>query len=188
MIASRGCSRAILWVGLLSGLLAANGVAAPREIYSARPIPRGVQVDLLRVFKKRHRMEAWSGKRLLKVYKIVIGRGGEGHKRFEGDGKTPEGRYSVDRRHHSRKFHRFLHLSYPNAQDRAAFRRARRAGKLPAKARIGGAIGIHGAKRGWRWLPQKWIDWTGGCVAVDDDESEELYRAVKPGAVVQIRP
>jgi len=132
-------------------------------------------------------MEAWAGTRLLKVYRVVIGRGGAGPKRVAGDSKTPEGRYRIDRRHHSRKFHRFLHVSYPNARDRAAFAAARRTGKLSAGARIGGAIGIHGPKRGWRWLPQKWIDWTDGCVAVDLEESEELYRVVKSGADVWIQ-
>lgn len=154
----------------------------------ARPLPTGQKVDRLRILKGRHRLEAWAGKRLLKVYSVAIGRGGAGPKRYEGDGKTPEGRYVIDRRHRSRRFYLFLHVSYPSPRDRAAFRAARRAGKLPRGARIGGAIGIHGEKRGWKWLPHKWLDWTRGCIALDDDEIEELYRAVVKGASVEILP
>jgi len=167
---------ALLLVSLLSG-----------TVHAQEPLAAGT-IDRLRVFKGKHRLEAWSGRRRLKVYRIAIGRGGEGHKRYEGDGRTPEGRYTIDRRYPSKRYHRFLHLSYPNAKDRAAFERARRAGKLPRGARIGGAIGIHGAKRGWRWLPHKWLDWTQGCIALDDDEAEELYRAAKKGAMVEILP
>jgi murein L,D-transpeptidase YafK len=155
----------------------------------AGPLPRGEKIDRLRIFKKRHRMEVYSGKKRIKVYRVVIGRGGAGPKRFEGDGRTPEGRYVIDSRHRSKKFLLFLHVSYPNARDRAAFRAAKRAGKLPGEARIGGAIGIHGEKKGWwHWLPHKWFDWTRGCIAVDNEEIKELYPAVKKNAVVEILP
>jgi len=162
--------------------------ATPAGTYDGRQLPSRTTVDRLRIFKELNRMEAWSGKRLLKVYKVVIGKGGAGHKRYEGDDRTPQGRYTIDRRHRSSKFHLFLHISYPNARDRAAFRKAKRAGKLARKVRIGGDIGIHGEKKGWRWAPHKWFDWTRGCVAVDNSEIEELYRAVKKNAAVEILP
>ena len=153
-----------------------------------RPIPRGATVDRLRIFKGKHRLEAWSGKKLLRIYSVAIGRGGAGPKRYEGDNRTPEGRYTIDRRHRSRRFHLFLHISYPSQVDRAAFRAARRAGTLSRSARIGGAIGIHGERRSWGWLPHKWFDWTRGCIAVDNEEIEELYRVVAKGARVEILP
>lgn len=145
-------------------------------------------IDRLVISKSRHRMEAWSGTRLVKIYRVAVGRGGAGPKLMEGDNRTPEGLYRVVRRFPSRKYHRFLLLSYPNDRDRRAFLQARRAGRIPAGARIGGQIGIHGEKRGFRLLPHKWVDWTQGCVAVDDDEIEELYTAVAPDARVEILP
>lgn len=178
---ARGAGLAVLLVFTCAG-------DGPRPRYAGRSIPRGVRVDRLRVHKGRHRLEAWSGEQLLKIYTVAIGRGGSGHKRREGDGRTPEGRYTIDSRHRSRRFHLFLHISYPSAQDRAAFRAAVGAGKLPRDARVGGNIGIHGERRGWSWLPHKWIDWTRGCIAVDDDEIEELYRVVVRGATVEIVP
>ena len=145
-------------------------------------------IDKIVIYKGRHRLEAWAGARVVKAYRVAIGRGGAGPKRYEGDNKTPEGSYRVSRRFVSASFHRFLHLSYPNAEDRRAFARGQRDGSIPRGARIGGAIGIHGEKRGLRVLPHKWVDWTQGCIAVDNPEIEELYRAVKPMAVVEIRP
>ncbi len=133
-------------------------------------------------------MELWSQGRLLKTYRVVIGRGGAGPKRMEGDGKTPEGKYHIDSRHVSAHYHRFLHVSYPNDADRRFFTRAQKEGKLPPDAKIGGDIGIHGERRGLTWLPHKWIDWTQGCIALDNDEIEEIYPVVKPQAEVEILP
>jgi murein L,D-transpeptidase YafK len=127
-------------------------------------------------------MEAWSGQRLLKTYGIAIGSGNPGPKRQRGDKKTPEGRYKIDRRFVSKKFHRFLHISYPNRKDREAFK------GLNIKGDPGGDIGIHGEKSSYGWLPHKWVDWTLGCIAVDNDEIEELYRLVVPGAEVIVYP
>lgn len=150
-------------------------------------LPAG-SVDRVVIRKGDHALEAYQGERLLRTFRVAIGSGGAGPKRREGDGRTPEGRYRVDRRHRSRAFHRFLHVSYPNAEDRRAFREAIRSGALPPNARIGGDIGIHGEARGWQGAPHKWVDWTAGCVALDNDEIEELFRAARVGAVVEILP
>ena len=135
-----------------------------------------------------HTMEVYSLGELLKVYTVAVGRGGAGPKRYSGDEKTPEGSYRIDSRHASRKYHRFLHVSYPNRRDRAAFREGKRKGTIPASRGIGGAIGIHGEKKGFVGLPHKLVDWTLGCIAVDNDEVEELYRAIVVDAVIEIRP
>ena len=149
---------------------------------ASRQLPKKIRIDRLVIYKADHRMEAWSGKKLIKTYGIAIGSGNPGPKRQRGDKKTPEGRYTIDRRFVSKKFHRFLHVSYPNQKDREAH-----AG-LKTKNDIGGDIGIHGEKSSYGWLPHKWVDWTQGCIAVDNDEIEELYRLVVPGAVVIIYP
>ncbi len=145
-------------------------------------------MDRLVIYKGRHRLEAWAGKRLLKVYRVAIGRGGAGAKLMEGDNRTPVGSYRMVQRRVSATFHRFLLLSYPNSADRAAFRKALREGGIPRTARIGGEIGIHGEKKGLRLLPHKWVDWTQGCIAVDNSEIEELYAAVADNARVDILP
>jgi len=177
-------------VFLLAFIASAGAGASPpaREIFRGRPLPPGEKVRRLVIYKSTHRLEAWSGKRLLKVYKVAIGSGGKGPKLYQGDNRTPEGTYRVAGRHRSRKYHLFLLLSFPNARDRARYRRNRRQGKIPRGRGIGSAVGIHGEKRGYAWLPHKWVDWTQGCVALDNKEIKELYRAVISRAKVEIFP
>lgn len=177
-----------VWLGLLfvgTAALGADRVGDARA--DETPLPAR-SVDRVVIRKADHVLEAWQGDRLLRTYRVAIGSGGAGPKRLEGDGKTPEGRYRIDRRHHSRAFHRFLHVSYPNANDRSSFRDSLRGGAIPRGSRIGGDIGIHGEARGWQGAPHKLVDWTAGCIALDDDEIEELFRAVRPMALVEIVP
>lgn len=176
--------RAALVLALAIGL---SACWAPRGAYAERPLPRS-SVDHIVVYKARAIMEVYSGRRLLKSYRVALGSGGAGPKRYEGDKRTPVGRYIIDGRHHSRRFHRFLHISYPNAADRARYRRLRARGAVPVRRGIGSAIGIHGESRRWRWFPHKWKNWTHGCIAVDDAEIVELYAAVRPRATIIIRP
>jgi murein L,D-transpeptidase YafK len=171
---------------LLFGVCAC--ATTPKGAYADEGLPATAKIDRIVVSKEGHTMAVYAGETLLKTYRVAIGKGGEGPKRMEGDNRTPEGSYVVDGRHHSRQFHRFLHLSYPNKDDRKAFQAARKAGEIPKDARLGGAIGIHGEKRGREWLPHKLADWTQGCIALDNDEIEELYERVEKGAVVEILP
>ena len=119
-----------------------------------------------------------------------FGQGGLGPKRWEGDLRTPEGSYRIDRRHRSRQFLRFLHVSYPNREDRRRYRRLSAEGTVPEGAGIGSAIGVHGQ-------PQMamgglvgvlGLNWTAGCIAVRDREILDLYRAVVPNARIEITP
>jgi hypothetical protein len=101
----------------------------------------------------------------------------EGHKQFEGDGKTPEGEYIIDRRNPNSRFHLSIGISYPNAADRAF---ARSQGKSP-----GGDIFIHG--RG-KYPGSNRDDWTWGCIAVTDREMEDIYAMVRNGTPITIKP
>ncbi|NIS34810.1 MAG: L,D-transpeptidase family protein [Actinobacteria bacterium] len=166
-------------VGIACGALA-NGGRHPDGL------PPRVRVDRLVVYKGEGRMEAYAGETLLRTYRVAVGSGGEGDKRYEGDLHTPEGTYRIDSRHHSRDYHRFLHVSYPNREDRRRYRAARRAGEIPEGRGIGGDIGIHGTPTGIPGLAL--FDWTAGCIAVTNDEAEELYRAVRDDAVIEINP
>lgn len=116
--------------------------------------------------------------KVLKKSKIELGFAPVGHKQFEGDGKTPEGTYIIDRRNPNSSFHLSLGISYPNAQDRAE---AAALGKEP-----GGDIFIHGQKN--PFVPSTGEDWTWGCISVTNDEMEEIYAMVKNGTPIAINP
>ncbi|MEM9071082.1 MAG: L,D-transpeptidase family protein [Myxococcota bacterium] len=173
----------------LALLAACAGSFALRNA-SADPITPSTRIDRIVVDKDARTMEVFRGSQLIKRYRVAIGRGGDGHKGWEGDGITPEGVYRIDRRHRSTNFHRFLHISYPNRADRRRYRQRLRRGEVPEDDQglpvgIGGAIGIHGTG-GHDWVPHGFRS-TAGCVLVNDDEAEELYRAVVPGATIEIR-
>jgi murein L,D-transpeptidase YafK len=168
-----------LWVAGISCAAVANDGVHPDGL------PPRVRVDRLVVYKGDRRMEAYAGETLLRSYRVAVGSGGVGDKRYEGDLHTPEGTYRIDSRHHSRQYHRFLHVSYPNREDRRRYRAARAAGDIPEGRGIGGDIGIHGTPA----VPGlSMFDWTAGCIALTDDEAEELYRAVRDDAVIEIHP
>ena len=119
---------------------------------------------------------------IIKTYKVTFGRQPSGRKEWEGDDRTPEGRYVIDHRNLQSKYHIALHVSYPNAEDT---RRARAAHTSP-----GGEIMIHGLRKGFGWLGRlhRMVNWTHGCIAVTDDEIEEIAREVPNGTPITIQP
>ena len=145
-------------------------------------IARPIKADRIVIEKNAHRLTLLNHGSVVKTYRVCLGPHPVGAKDREGDGRTPEGIYTIDSRNANSHFHRALHVSYPNAADIA---RARRLGVSP-----GGAIMIHGMPNRWRllgWAIQQ-TDWTAGCIAVTDDEIEEIWRMVPNGTIVEIRP
>jgi lipoprotein-anchoring transpeptidase ErfK/SrfK len=133
------------------------------------------------VFKEAHVMTLFVRGEPVSTYKIDLGFNWTADKLHEGDGATPEGRYRVSARMGKLAsiYYRALLLDYPNADDRAEFNRARRRGDLPASARIGGLIEIHGG--GGRSQ-----DWTSGCIAVANSDMDDLFDRVGVGTPVTI--
>lgn len=118
-----------------------------------------------------------AGEAVVRTYRVALGREPVGHKRQEGDGRTPEGRYAIDRRNPNSRYHLALHISYPNEADVA---RAREGGVDP-----GGDIMIHGLKAG---VTHPDSDWTLGCIAVTDAEMDEIWDLVADGTPIEIVP
>ncbi|MGB0960190.1 MAG: L,D-transpeptidase family protein [Halocynthiibacter sp.] len=115
--------------------------------------------------------------KVLRSYRVDLGKTPVGDKEFEGDGKTPEGTYIINRRNPNSAFYLSLGISYPNRQDIAE---ARALGKKP-----GGDIFIHG---GPRPFDPKGKDWTWGCISVSNKEMREIYAMVKNGTPISIYP
>lgn len=136
----------------------------------------GPEVTQVYVQKSARRLYLLHGTSVLKAYDVDLGTAPAGPKQFEGDGKTPEGGYVIDRRNPNSRYHLSLGISYPNEADRAF---AQAAGKLP-----GGDIFIHGTNKasGGR------DDWTVGCIAVKDREIEDIYAMVRDGTPIFIAP
>ena len=138
--------------------------------------------DKILIEKKERRLTLFSKGEAIKTYKIALGGNPVGPKESQGDNKTPEGTYTIESRNRHSEYHLSLRLSYPNEEDK---RRAEAMGVSP-----GSDIMIHGIRNGLSWVGgfHTGIDWTEGCIAVTNEEMEEIARLVPNGTPVEIRP
>jgi murein L,D-transpeptidase YafK len=136
-------------------------------------------VDLVRVDKSERTLTLYAVGRPVRTFNgIQLGDAPVGHKRYQGDERTPEGRYTIDYGNPQSAYHLSLHISYPNDADRA-YARAR--GRSP-----GGEIFIHGQPNGWNGRVRG--DWTDGCIALANSEIEVLWSLVGDGTPIEIVP
>jgi murein L,D-transpeptidase YafK len=159
---------------LLLALLPALAAGAPPA--------EGSLADRVVIDKSEHSLTLYAGERRLASFRVALGRQPVGAKLCRGDDRTPEGRYYVSGRKENSDFHRALRLSYPSDFDRL---RAFEAGCEP-----GGDIMIHGLKEDWGRDSRyhRRIDWTKGCIAVTNEEIEQIWSMVPDGVAVEIRP
>jgi murein L,D-transpeptidase YafK len=144
--------------------------------------PLQTKADRIVVVKSARTMTLMNNGKVLKTYKVALSAHSIGGKERVGDDKTPEGLYSVDWKNAQSKFHLALRVSYPNAVDKE---RARKLGVNP-----GGEIEIHGigAKYGYLGALHRQMDWTAGCIAVTNEEIDEIWKLVAVGTPIEIRP
>jgi murein L,D-transpeptidase YafK len=138
--------------------------------------------DKVLVLKAKREMQLLKEGRVIKIYRIAMGDQPVGHKQQEGDERTPEGTYTLDWRNSKSAWHKSIHISYPNEQDVA---RAKRMGVSP-----GGDIMIHGMAKNMAWIGALHTarDWTNGCIAVTNEEMDEIWTMVKNGTEIEIQP
>ena len=170
--------RKIIWLTIflsLAGLMT-------YYFYPENKLSNDIQIDNIVVYKAKRQMLIYSNGKLLKTYKISLGRQPVGAKEFEGDKKTPEGVYFINDKNPNSGYHKNLGISYPDKND---IESAKRLDK-PA----GGDIKIHGLRNkiGFIGKFHRWIDWTLGCIAVTNKEIDELYKTVKIGTRIEINP
>ena len=159
---------------LLSGVLL---LLLAGSVFAAQP-----KADLVRVVKSESRLYLIRDEEVFASYNVVFGANPQGHKEREGDERTPEGRYYLTYKNPNSGFHRSIHISYPNAEDRE---HARQLGVDP-----GGDIMIHGQKNGKEWLSRfsGFVNWTDGCVALSNSDMDEVWDAIDPGIPIEIEP
>lgn len=175
-------SKGLVWLVLVAlfGLLAASLMMPREEVALPPPPPLTGQIDRIVVEKAARRMQLWQGDRVVRTYRIALGFAPQGDKDRQGDGKTPEGEFTIDRRNAQSAFHLSLGLDYPRPEDVA---HAAAGGYSP-----GGDIFIHGQPNA---LPEGFKlrgDWTAGCMAVTNSEMREIWVVTPIGTVVEVRP
>lgn len=157
-------------VGLCLATLTAPSAVAIEKAESVLVVKKDRRLYLLR------EGEAYAS------FSATFGTNPKGHKQQEGDGRTPEGKYVLDYKNENSGYHLSIHVSYPDANDKAA---AKKLGVSP-----GGNIMIHGQKAGWGWLGSfsRFVNWTDGCIALSDKDMSTVWEAIEPGTPIEIRP
>jgi murein L,D-transpeptidase YafK len=167
----------VVWV--LALLIAGVWIYA-HHVWS--PLPAGTTIDRIIVEKSTRRLLIFRDGKKLKSYRVALGHNPIGAKQEEGDMRTPEGVYTIDSRNPQSDYHLALHVSYPSEEDtpRAAER----------GVNAGFDIMIHGIQNGGGWIGafHRMHDWTAGCIALTDEEIEELWRVTPDGTPIEIRP
>ena len=139
-------------------------------------------VDRVVVYKSQRKLVLLSNGREVKTFTVALGAAPNGPKLRQGDHRTPEGTYTLDGRNPNSQYYKAYHISYPSPEDLAA---AHRRGLNP-----GGDIMLHGLPNGYRWVGKAHLlkDWTEGCIAVTDEEMDEIWSLVPVGTPIDIKP
>ena len=143
-------------------------------------------VTTIEVFKQQRQLKLKHHDQIIRSYPIRLGFNPMGHKQFEGDGKTPEGTYTIDWRNPQSAYYKSLHISYPNPNDLAYAKQRQKS--------AGGDVMIHGTvptpatafPASSTYMPRK--DWTLGCIAVTNADMDEIWQLVKNGTQIIIHP
>jgi murein L,D-transpeptidase YafK len=157
--------------------------AVPVSIMAFEPDqPLREPIDSIVILKSQRQMQVYHRERMLKAYRVCLGPQPVGAKHFRNDGKTPEGLYYINGKNPNSHYHKALGVSYPSPAD---MRYAKQHGKP-----TGGDIKIHGLPNAYEHAADETVtdDWTLGCVAVNDEEIDELYGHVAAGTPVNILP
>lgn len=180
----RGKRRVWLRLTILCLVIALTVIATVKlsRRWETHRLPAGTVVDRVVVEKSARKLLVFRRGTEVKSYRIALGGQPVGAKQQEGDLKTPEGSYAIDYRNAHSDYHLSLHISYPAPDE---VRRAAIRGVSP-----GGDIMIHGLPNGMGWLGTKHRkrDWTAGCIAVTDEEIEELWGIIPDGTPIELRP
>lgn len=164
----------------LAIMTSTSAVAAEGVSENKQAMLNNIVVDKVFVDKSARTLQLLSDDKVIKSYHIALGGNPIGHKQQQGDQRTPVGSYTLDYKNEKSKFYRSIHVSYPNTTDKA---RAKSRG-----VSAGGDIMIHGQKNGFGALGllNQQRDWTEGCIAVTNDEMDEIIAAVKVGTPIEI--
>lgn len=169
-------------LGLVAAVARADGPLSSSAIAGSSVEAGLPMADHVVVNKTKRTLELRRQGKVLRSYKVALGLRPEGHKQYEGDFRTPEGKYQLTRRNPNSEYFLSIQVSYPNDQDIA---RARRQGMRP-----GGAIMIHGQPNTPR-KPRDYysnVDWTEGCIAVSNSDMVEIWLMTPPDTPIEIQP
>ena len=162
---------------------AAYKATTSRRSVSSLPVaPVSIVID-----KSSYELYVYDAKGWYATYPVVFGNSSLSDKKMEGDKNTPEGNFRVANKRVHEKWSRYMGLDYPTAESIAKFNERKRRGEIPANARPGAGIGIHGVWPHEDFVVDRYKNWTNGCVSLKNGDVEDLYRYIPVGTPVTIR-
>jgi murein L,D-transpeptidase YafK len=159
-----------------------SATSASKRVSSHPVSPMYIVID-----KKKYELSVYDAKGWFATYPVVFGNNTLDDKRMEGDRNTPEGHFKINGKRPHAKWNRFISIDYPNAESLVKFNRRKERGEIPAWAKPGGAIGIHGTWPNDDYVVDKYKNWTEGCISLKRRDVEDLYSYIPVGTPVVIR-
>lgn len=178
---------------VLASLIAAGGIFTTNDTRvtnsaanrSKTSMPIGTVYIV--IDKSDYELSIYDDKGWYATYPVVFGNSSLGDKKMEGDKNTPEGTFKIASKRIHEKWDRFMALDYPTKESWDKFNQRKAKGEIPASAKIGGSIGIHGTWPHEDFQIDRYKNWTMGCISMKNEEVEEIYRFVPVGTKVIIR-
>lgn len=137
--------------------------------------------------KRKYELSVYDAKGWFATYPVVFGNSSLDDKKMEGDRNTPEGNFRINSKRVHQKWDRYMGIDYPTKDCLAKFNNRKQRGEIPAWAKPGGAIGIHGTWPGEDFVIDKYKNWTLGCISLKRSDVEDLYSYIPVGTPVTIR-
>jgi murein L,D-transpeptidase YafK len=151
-------------------------------LFSAPPTsPYKVVIDKSDFELRLYDEDGW-----LASYPVVFGTKNLGDKKMEGDRETPEGSFRITAKKMHKDWGAFLLLNYPNKESIEKFKKRKATGVIPANAKIGGGIGIHGTRPNEEYAVDRYVNWTNGCISLKYSDVFEIYEMLPVGTEVVI--
>lgn len=137
--------------------------------------------------KSDYELQVFDAQGWYATYPVVFGNNSLADKKMEGDRLTPEGTFHIANKRPHEKWSRFLGLDYPTQESLQKFQERKRRGEIPKSARPGGGVGIHGTWPRDEFMIDRYNNWTNGCIALKNEDVQEVYAFIKVGTQVTIR-
>lgn len=159
-----------------------RAVSTSKRFSSKPQSPMYIVVD-----KRKYELSVYDAQGWYATYPVVFGNNSLADKKMEGDRNTPEGTFRINQKNVHSKWYRFMGIDYPTKESLEKFNRRKQRGEIPANAKPGGAIGIHGTWPGEDYVIDKYDNWTLGCISMKRNDVQDLYSYVPVGTPVTIR-
>jgi murein L,D-transpeptidase YafK len=146
------------------------------------PSPYRIVID-----KSDYELRVYDAEGWLSTYPVVFGNRDQSDKVMEGDRRTPDGTFHVVAKKNHKEWGGFMLLDYPNEESIQRFNERKKEGLVPANAKVGGGIGIHGTRSHEEYAVDKYLNWTNGCISLKYSDIFELYQMIPVGTEVVVQ-